>query len=85
MSNDAECLVPTTISKYKDMTRITDHIHANKDITICNLANGLGKSSGTYQNILTPDVNIQHTVINFVSCVLSYEKKEKYVHVCQVL
>lgn len=55
------------ISKtYKDVTRIIDHIHANRDITICNVTNGLGTSSETCHRILTPDVNIRQTVIKFV-------------------
>jgi hypothetical protein len=49
------------------------------------LANGLGTSSRTCQSILKPDVNIWQTVIKFVPCVLSDEKKENQVHVCQIL
>lgn len=80
------CWGPTSISKtYIDVARIIDHIHANRDITMCNVANGLETSSETCQSILKPDVNIWQTVIKFVPCVLSDKKKENHVHVCQVL
>jgi hypothetical protein len=72
---DAQCSGRSSTRTDETVAQVNELTHQNRHLTIC----------GTYQHILTDELNMKWIAAKFVPYALTDDQKQQYVIVCRIL
>jgi len=64
------------------VARVREIIHADRRLTIREVAEEVRVAFGMYQKILTEDLRMRRVTLKFVPCLLTAEQKDDRVSIC---
>jgi len=64
------------------VARVQEIIHADRHVTIREVAEEVRTAFGTCQKILTEDLQMRRVTAKFVPCLLTAEQKDDRVSIC---